>query len=563
MFNWIQIYLIKHFKWMLILLLAVVIVSFVFTIGNFSPLGGSGGQNYREQRFFGYDLSSATGQQEIFGRGQISLSINLPFYASNERITQDYSLSRAAFLHLADEIGLPGPTKEEFKDFVKDLPAFMNYLTQEFDQTRFTAFVDSLTARGLTETFVTGVLEEDYRVDKIRKILQGPGHILEFEAIQAAQNEQTEWTLETAKMPYAEFTADIQPSQEDLESYFQTNVFRYEIDAKAIASFVLFDPRSYIDNAYQPNPGEISIHFFTNKARYQAAIPKPDPIEKEDGTSETPEAPEVTLTDVEEQVIAEIRLDHANKETQKIAEEFAYNLFDKEIAIGSQEFESALTDAGVTLTSLVPYSEAGVIAQNGLQTQTLHQVFRLNESRYFSDPIRDGANYVVLFHQGEEAAYTPVLADVRAKVNSDYSEEKKRALFIEKGAAIKEAVQTAIAGGESFESAAKAQNLNHQAFESFKRFAPAPEGFDTNLLNQLNNINQGEVSDWVATATDGTLVYAAQKVAPTFDSGAEEVKTYLESQRQLVSSANVEPIMRDLLEAELANTSYAQDSSQF
>ena len=52
---------------MLVLLLAVMIVSFVFTIGNFSPFGGQGGARYKEQPFLSYDLSSARDQQEIFG----------------------------------------------------------------------------------------------------------------------------------------------------------------------------------------------------------------------------------------------------------------------------------------------------------------------------------------------------------------------------------------------------------------------------------------------------------------------------------------------------------------
>ena len=80
MFNWIQTYLTKHFKWLIIILLAVVVVSFVFTIGNFSPLGGGGGTSYKEQPFLGYDLSSEKDQREIFGSGQISLTMVYPSF---------------------------------------------------------------------------------------------------------------------------------------------------------------------------------------------------------------------------------------------------------------------------------------------------------------------------------------------------------------------------------------------------------------------------------------------------------------------------------------------------
>jgi hypothetical protein len=161
MFYWIQTYLTKHFKWILAILVVVMIISFVFTIGNFSPLGGNSGPSYQEQPFLGYDLNSAADQEEIFGAGQISLSLIYPSYfgqPSGEQV-QDYSLSRTALLHIANQIGLPGPNKEEFKAHVQKLTGFMDFTTQAFDQTRFTAFVDSLKASGLTEAYVTNIIE--------------------------------------------------------------------------------------------------------------------------------------------------------------------------------------------------------------------------------------------------------------------------------------------------------------------------------------------------------------------------------------------------------------------
>jgi hypothetical protein len=559
MFYWIQTYLTKHFKWILAILVVVMIISFVFTIGNFSPLGGNSGPSYQEQPFLGYDLNSAADQEEIFGAGQISLSLIYPSYfgqPSGEQV-QDYSLSRAALLYIANQIGLPGPNKEEFKAHVQKLTGFMDFTTQAFDQTRFTAFVDSLKASGLTEAYVTNIIEDDFRMNKTREILQGPGHILPFEAINAAQTTNTEWTLETAKINYVDFSIDITPSEEDLSTYFENNNFRYLVDAKTKASYLLFDPSKQIDNDYQPEAGEISIHFFTNKARYQASAPTPKIISNEDGTIETPEAPEVTLDDVEQQVIEEIRLDRANKETQTIAEEFAYNLFDKNIENGSAEFAATISEAGLVIKPLVAYPQSTVIMQDGLTVQTLSQVFNLNEDRYYSDPIQNNDQYLVLIYEGEEASFTPVYADVQAQVKVDYLEGKKRKLFVEKGVEIKKAISEAIAGGDTFEAAAKSQNLAHAAFESFKRNAQSPEGLAQGLLVHLDSLNKGDLSDSVTTSTDGTIIYVVEKIVPEFNSDSEEIKTYLESQSGRVS--NVESIIGDLMTQELSGTALAQE----
>ena len=544
----------------MVLLLGVIIIAFVFTIGNFSPWGNNG-PTVRSQPFLSHDLSTSQGSEAVFGRGQLSLTLNYPsfFGPPSESMIVDYSLSRAGFLHMADQIGLPGPSKEELKEHIQGLSAFMNFSTQSFDQAQFSAYVSSLESTGLTEAYLTGVLEDDYRVQKMQELLSGPGYILPVEAIHATRNENTEWTLETAKLAYNEFEVEITPSQEELESFYTDNSFRYGVDTRAKASYVTFDPANYIDSEYAPEAGEKSIHFFTNKARYQAAIPTPEPIEKEDGTTETPEAPEVTLEDVEDQVVEEIRKDRANKKAQEVAEAFAYTLFDSEIENGSEAFTTAISDAGLSLKELVPYPQSAIIMQDGLTNQTLGQVFNLNDSRYYSDPLQNGDQYVILIYQGEEPAYTPELPEVLDKVTADFIEEQKRAQFTEKGAEIQAAVQKSISEGQSFADAAKAQNLTHQAFEGFKRNATPPTGFSADLMPQLENLNEGAISDWVSTATDGAIVFAAKKAVPELTADSEEVATYLE--RAKSTASNVQYIMQEMMAEALTGTAFAQENA--
>lgn len=542
----------------MVLLLAVIIVAFVFTIGNFSPF--SSGPSRAEQPFLTYDLSKAQDQQAVFGRGRLSLTLIYPsfFGAPGEEMVMDYSLSRAAFLHIADQIGLPGPNKEELKEHIQGLNRFMNFSTQSFDQTQFSAYLSTLEAQGLTEGYVTSVIEEDFRVQKVQELLQGPGYLLPIEAIHATQIENTEWTLETAKMSYNDFAVEINPTPEEIETFYAANSFRYEVDTRVKVSYVAFDPNKYIDATYAPDDGEKSVHFFSNKARYQAAIPTPDPVEKEDGTTETPEAPEVKLEDVEDQVIQEIRESRASADAQNAAETFAYSLFDQDIQYDSDEFTAAVSEAGLNLKELIPYPATAALPQDGLTTQTLQQAF--GQTRYFTDPIQNNDQVVILFIAGEEPAYTPELQEVLAKATDDYIEDQKRAQFAEKGKEIQAAVNAAIDGGQSFADAAKAQNLTHQSFEAFKRNATPPAEFNGDLVSQLENLNEGDISDWVSTTTDGNIVFAAKKSIPEFAEDSEEVKTYLE--RQQASTSNVQFIMQEMMAKALSGTAFAQEPAQ-
>ena len=90
------------------------------------------------------------------------------------------------------------------------------------------------------------------------------------------------------------------------------------------------------------------------------------------------------------------------------------------------------------------------------------------------------------------------------------TEERKRTLFIEKGAQLKDLITKAIKNGDTFEAAAQAQKLNHKSFEVFKQNAQPPEGLDSSMINQLPNLEEGAVSEWIASETIGTFLFAAK-----------------------------------------------------
>ena len=558
MFYWIQTYLTRHYKWLIVILLAVLIVSFVFTIGNFSPLGG-GGPRYIDQPFFGYDLSKEMDASDIFNRGRISLSINLPFYADNAEFLQTYSLTRIALLHQAELIGLPDASPEEFTEFVRSLPAFMDFTTQEFDRSRYSAFLDSLQNASLSEALVTQVLQEDIKIEKLRQLLEGPGHMLPHEALQTAKQNDTEWDLQTGTMEYAAFKPEVSPSQEELESYFNQNAFRYIIPAKTEAGFLRFDPANFVDETFQPDDGAKQIHFVTNKARYQADMPPPEPAQEEGGDSEsgeTPETPEVTLEQVEEKVIEELRLEQATKRAQTVAEEFAYSLFDQAIENGSDAFAQAIAAEGLELLSLEPYDQTSVAPQSGLVPETLTKVFRLNESRYFSDPIQDGDHFVILIYQGRIAERAPPLTEVQNRVTADLEEELRREKFVAKGKSLKSEIEAALEAGETFEAVSAARELSVASFDAFKQSDPAPEGLSAGAINQLQSLEEGEVSNWVTDSANGTLVFVARKSVPDYSPTDEPVQTVIASQAKAVSARNLDPMISEILERELANTAY-------
>ena len=120
MISWIQTYFQKHFRTVFAVLLAVTIISFIFTIGA-TPGIGRAGNRIIERSFFGYNLGNSEQAARIARDGQFSAQLKGAFQASADQI-QQYSLTRIAGLELANRLHLPVPTEKEVAAYIATPP---------------------------------------------------------------------------------------------------------------------------------------------------------------------------------------------------------------------------------------------------------------------------------------------------------------------------------------------------------------------------------------------------------------------------------------------------------
>ncbi len=551
MFNWIQVYLTKHFKWIFTLLLGVIIVSFVFTIGNFNPLGGGAGGR-SEEPYFGYNLANKGEVAAINRDAQLSVELNMLYYQfRNESDMKFYSFSRIALLDMADQIGIPDPDKVEFQEFVKGLAGFMSFSTREFDQVRYNQQMTTLEARGISKDYITKILTQDYKIEKVRSIISGPSHILSFEALQEAISQDTEWSIKVANLDYQTFAATVETTQEEIAEYYDNNSFIYEEPEKTEAAFLLFDPVNFLNKTTAPTEIELLEYFTINKATYQASVAIPAPIENEDGTTTAVEAPEVQLADVQSQVVAELNRIASSKLAQAAADDFAYELFNQRIELNSDKFAALLSEYSVSLRDLIPFDASKPFAQNQLSNATLSKAVALNESRYFSDTIQDGNNFVVLIRKAVIASRIPALAEVSNRVQANLKEEKKREAFIAEGKTLSETISSAVTSGEDFETAAINSDLIVKSYENFKSSA-LPEDFNNSYLQQAQGMKEGAVSGMIASANEGSFVYLISKSAPEYQADNEKATAVIDQQAPYLSRQSLSSIILEMMTNENA-----------
>ena len=535
MISWIQNHLIRHGRWIFLTLLAVIIVAFVFTIGN-TPGCTTDRSGYQENLFYGIDLNAPREREVIIEKVQLSAYLNGQQIRSDEQF-QSQLTSRIALLHLADEIGVPTPNQATLADYITTKSAFRGP-DGEFSADAYTSFVDTIESNPRTpQGLVLVVLEEDYRINQIGSVLSGPGYLLPAEALAQTRRSRTKLTLDTASLNYAEFAPEITPDEATLREYYDSNKLRYEIPERIKASYVLFDLERYADEVPEATEAELREHFIANRAQfvteYRAANPTPEPaspetVEVAEGEeapastepAEAEEAP-VTFTDVRKAVAASYLAEQEARLANEAAQTFAYTLYRDEIKRDSAAFNTLLNESGVSLTKIEPYTLAGA-SQRALSAELLESAFTLGGNRYYSDAYEIDGGYAVLIYEGRIAPEIPEFEAVLAEVTTDYTFEKKRRLFNEKGESLQGELEAKLTEGTAFTEAAEALGLTAQSFETFA-VEDAPRELNRSALQQAQGMQTGEVSPMLTTGGSGIFVHIAEKDVPEIASDDEDL----------------------------------------
>ncbi|MEO0510211.1 MAG: SurA N-terminal domain-containing protein [Verrucomicrobiota bacterium] len=510
MISWIQHHLIRHGRWIFLTLLTVIIVAFVFTIGN-SPGCTVDKSGYEENLFYGFDLNSSLEAEALSQKVSLSAMLNNQQFRSNEQF-QGQLTSRIAMLHLADEIGVPTPAQETLAEYIKTKNAFSGP-DGSFSPDAYTRFVDQMESNpGTPQGLVINVLEEDFRIEQVVQALSGPGYLLPSETSAQAQRNRTKLSLAVAELPYNEFEPELTEDPAALTAYYETNKQRYEIPERIKASYVLFASDNYSEQSAEATEAELREHFVANRASFVAAYEAANPIPQAVEGEEAPEPEPVTFEKVQDAVATSLADEKAVRAANEAAQAFAYQLYRDEIANDSERFNQLLKDSSLSLTEIEPFTAADAETLPP-SPEMLQSAFGLSENRYFSDAYEVGRGYAVLIYTGRIAPEIPAYEAVAEEVAADFAADEKRRLFSEKGETIKAELEAAVGADTAFVEAAEALNLTTRTFEDFE-VRNAPVELNRSALQQAQSMSAGDVSPMLTLGGIGTLVYVESKETP-------------------------------------------------
>lgn len=546
MISWIQRTFQQHFKWLFLLLLAVVIISFVFITNASSGLGHTA-RKAPAQPFFGLNLSSAEDSKRVMGDAMLSVQLHGMQMRSDDQFRQ-YALQRQAALHLADELNLPGPTEADLVRHVQGLRAFAGP-DGKFDAKRYADFRDRLkTDPQINEADVTRVIADDTVYQQVLKLLSGPGYVLPSDVQLQLNRVDAVWTLEAVNIDFDSFKPSIAVTDEALSQYFEYNKARYEIAPKVGVSYIDFPSSAYTDKV---TVGEVGLrsYYEANAARF----PKPS----------APGKPQVAATPdsgadfeaVRAQVESVYRLERAETLAMRAAADFAVALHEAQVT--PEKLSDFLANQKLSLKKLAPFNAESIPAELGTDRRLASEALKIGAQNPFSDPVSTGRGAALLVWNETVAAHVPDLAEVKDRVTADYLDAEKRKLFTEAGRALRTALDARLKAGDTLAKAVDAVSKTIPAKVSVKSWpaftlSSPPQDFDYAAYGAIEGLQKGGLSQMVTSGEKGLIVYAADKKLPDADPSSPKFAEMRDRLAMFTASRNGGAALAEIVDAELS-----------
>ncbi len=561
MISWIQQRLIKNGKWIFSILLIIVIVAFVFVIGNTPGIPGAE-RGLARVDFYGVNLADRTELEAMDRATALGIFLDTGNGQVTGEIIRQVALSRAALLYLADAYQIPPPTADSIREYLSTRPVFLDQ-EGEFDPDAYQRFFDNIKTNPMYPAAVVDqIVSDQYRLDQVSQLIQGLGYTTDHEQLLQSQRELTEWSLEVAAYPVAQYRPEVEISDEIIQEYYDVNAFQFETRPQQELSWIYWPSSLANFNIPEPAEDDLLNHLERHISQFMLTP------EESAGRESLPE-PEELLELKRDDILADWKSTMAAGSTRQTASDFAYKLYEDGVPQNDPSLAQRIEDAGAFSGSFNPVARDTVptAAGEGATWNILQACRSLNNQQWFTDAIEFREGYAVFYLTGVIAPYIPELPEIRDQVESAYLAAENRRLLDEAGRESAAYIREQLAAGVSFRDAVNHspisptfdqqlsnintafdslagdnfnQNLLEEAqkvgfqFTEYENYSPisTEQGPPMVVFNAIQNLGVGDVSEMTMGSGQSFFVLVRDKVVPEVDIESE---TYLNTANALAA----------------------------
>ena len=538
MISWIQHHLIRHGRWIFISLLAIIIIAFVFTIGN-TPGLTTNDSNYEKRVVFGVDINNPNQMDKLAAAVSMSRLLQTKTEFNNNDQFQNALANRIVQLHLLKAIQIPRPDSVSLQTYITTIPYFQDDNGQ-FENARYNSFLSLIKdAEQMDESTFIEVLSDDYRIKELESVIEGPGYYTDAQIRIITDKQNTLYEIYNVKLDYESYKADVDTSESNLKAYFDGQQFKYETSEKLNVSYLLFS--STEDTPKIPKQETLESYYQENKERFKKSF-----------LAEYPDSEINDLTyqkvknEVEEDWINKARL----RSSEERASEFVYTIYDKSIPLHSDTFYNLIDSYGVEEINLDSYSRNEVY-NKALPAKILTSAFNLTQERYYSDPYEIPDGFIVLIYQETIPSEIPSFESVSDRVEVDYVNEEKRSQFNTHGVNLKTELEAIIASEKDFQSEVEDMGLNLEPYPEFS-FSNPPENANPYEFQAVYQLKPGEISDLFNYGGIGIITYLKSTSVLDYEEDLDNLERLKKNIKSYSKSSAKADFYNELLAIELS-----------
>lgn len=504
MITWIQLVLQKHHKSVFSVLLVAIVIAFVFTIGSVPFFGDSYGGGARQNKeFYGFDFSNEAVVNNLQNAVYYEIILSGQQPQSQEQFTQ-LMLRQAYARYLADKLGVTQVSQAELNSYIQKSPLFADK-DGKFSAEAFKKFVDARLASGrMTEEYLSEILSQNALVAKVVKLLGGPGYMPKFEIEREYAQMYGKWDFNMAVLSMDSFKPEIKPSQETLQKYFKDNIEAYRVGEGVVLETVFIPSAGFVKQV-QPTDAEIASYFAANSTKYATT---------KDGKPYSPK-----LEEVKSKVKADVIEANSLVKATQAAEELVLKIYDAEAKKASAEFKKIIDEANVVLKKGSPIRTTDSAMPKDIPTQVAVEGLKLDNTRFYTDPIPAGNGVWIAFLSEKLTSYLPKYDDVKAKVLENYVSAEKTRLFNERANTLAKSLEKAVADKKSFASVAREGGAKVEKVKDFSIYEPKGDELlraYSAISSTLPTLKVGAVSS-VKTFGNNAYIFELIKFTPPND----------------------------------------------
>jgi peptidyl-prolyl cis-trans isomerase D len=504
---------IRKYTGLTMVILVILFVSFIFLDSSaIRNVDGQavmkiGNRTYNDKEFKSlgtgaYELTSGLARAGDFDLYQFLMGTAVGATTADEA-PEKFFVGRMILRQAKEEFGIY-PGEDEISNYIKSLRAFAGP-DEKFNPETYRNYIEKGIGRlGMTENDVRE-LASDVLVSKKINAIVGSGLLVDRDAIAktlAIENQQI--TGEIARLDLEPFEEKIEPTEEEIKSYWDTIQDAFTTEAQRKFTYVLVTPDLPTDpEADKPEtPESIADATASDEAKKAAAKKKEE--EKAKRAAELAEERRKKQLEVDSKV-----------------DDFLFQL-EEQKGNGFEELAKAngweVKTTELFAKSASPKDLDTTLRASSRGGKAVDELFLIQETSdpfsKISEAIAIGENqWIVARIDGEEKPRTKTYEEARAEARAQYiSEKATEALKTAANEAITK-ITASLTAGKSFADAAKEAGITEtKSFASIiSTYTPDGATEPQNLFEATRNIDPGSIAEAIVESDRAFVVHVAKR----------------------------------------------------